>query len=104
VPDYFTAPSIGYAAGSGGSPTFTSGNWATDLGDAIRLMNWLQIQSDKNPSNLTLVRNWQISNASAVGTLLDAQLQASVEIPLQAISDGLGGWRYIGLSPLGALS
>lgn len=104
VPDYFTSPSIGYTAGSGGSPTFTSGNWATDLFDAIRLMNWLQIQADKNPLNLSLVSSWQISNANAVGTLLDAQLQASVQIPLQAISDGLGGWRYIGLSPLGALS
>ena len=104
VPDYFTSPSIGYTAGSGGSPTFTSGNWATDLFDAIRLMNWLQISLDKNPSNLSLVSSWQISSASAVGTLLDSQLQASVSIPLQAISDTLGGWRYIGLSPFGALS
>ncbi|MDF0551686.1 hypothetical protein [Kamptonema sp. UHCC 0994] len=64
----------------------------------------MQIQADKNPLNLSLVNSWQISNASAVETSLDAQLQGSVQIPLQAISDGLGGWRYIGLSPLGALS
>lgn len=103
VPDYFTAPSIGYTVGTGGSPTFTSGNWATDLADAIRLLHLLQLNIDRNPLSLTLVESWQIANSRSPATL-DAELQATVKIPLQAFSDGLGGWRYVGLSPFGNLS
>ncbi|MEG4326789.1 hypothetical protein [Microcoleus sp. herbarium5] len=101
--DYFTAPGTGYTAGSGGSPTFTSGNWATDLADAIRLLHLLQLDIEKNPLSLTLVESWQIANSRSPATL-DAELQATVKIPLQAFSDGLGGWRYVGLSPFGNLN
>lgn len=103
VPDYFISPSIGYTAGTGGSPTFTSGNWTTDLADAIRLLHLLQLNIEKNPLSLSLVENWQITNSRSPATL-DAELQATVKIPLQAFADGLGGWRYAGLSPFGNLS
>jgi hypothetical protein len=103
VPDYFAAPSIGYTAGTGGTPTFTSGNWATDLADAIRLLHLLQLNIEKNPLSLALVENWQIANSRAPATL-DGELTATIKIPLQSFPDGLGGWRYVGLSPLGNLS
>ncbi|WP_293151217.1 MULTISPECIES: hypothetical protein [unclassified Microcoleus] len=105
VPDYLTAPSIGYTIGSGGTPTFTSVAWTTALADAIRLMNFLQLKLDKNPLSLALVESWQLASARPGSTAtLDAELQATVKIPLQAFSDGLGGWRYAGLSPLGNLT
>lgn len=105
VPDYLVAPSIGYTIGTGSNPTFTSATWTTALADAIRLLNFLQLKLDKNPFSLALVENWQLASARAGSTaILDAELQATVKIPLQAFSDGLGGWRYAGLSPLGELT
>lgn len=105
VPDYLIAPSIGYTVGTDGDPTFRSANWATALADSIRLMNFLQLSLEKNPLSLSLVESWQLSSARPGSTaVLDAELQATVKIPLQTFSDGLGGWRYVGLSPLGDLT
>jgi hypothetical protein len=96
IPDYLV--DHGFLSGTGG--TF-SGNWAEQLFEAIITLHRLQLNPAKNPFNLELV-SFTITGQSS-GSIVNASMQSTIEIPLTQTFSPEGNLILRGASPMGEI-